>query len=194
MNLANRITIFRILLVPFFILLMIYNTFPMRLSALLVFIIASITDTIDGYMARKYGTVTDFGKFLDPLADKLLVSAALISFVQIKELSIPAWMVTVIISREFIITGIRTVATSKHIIIPAALSGKFKTTFQMIAIVIILAILCLDSFLQTYLEKDYSNIPQLKLIPYILMFITTILTLVSGFSYIFKHKYLFTDK
>ncbi|HAM39472.1 MAG: CDP-diacylglycerol--glycerol-3-phosphate 3-phosphatidyltransferase [Elusimicrobia bacterium RIFOXYC2_FULL_34_12] len=194
MNLANRITIFRILLVPFFILLMIYNTFPMRLSALLVFIIASITDTIDGYMARKYGTVTDFGKFLDPLADKLLVSAALISFVQIKELSIPAWMVTVIISREFIITGIRTVATSKNIIIPAALSGKFKTTFQMIAIVIILAILCLDSFLQTYLEKDYSNIPQLKLIPYILMFITTILTLVSGFSYIFKHKYLFTDK
>jgi len=173
---------------------MIYNTFPMRLSALLVFIIASITDTIDGYMARKYGTVTDFGKFLDPLADKLLVSAALISFVQIKELSIPAWMVTVIISREFIITGIRTVATSKNIIIPAALSGKFKTTFQMIAIVIILAILCLDSFLQTYLEKDYSNIPQLKLIPYILMFITTILTLVSGFSYIFKHKYLFTDK
>ena len=194
MNLANRITIFRILLVPFFILLMIYNTFPMRLSALLVFIIASITDTIDGYMARKYGTVTDFGKFLDPLADKLLVSAALISFVQIKELSIPAWMVTVIISREFIITGIRTVATSKNIIIPAALSGKFKTTLQMIAIVIILAILCLDSFLQTYLEKDYSNIPQLKLIPYILMFITTILTLVSGFSYIFKHKYLFTDK
>ncbi|OGS43239.1 MAG: CDP-diacylglycerol--glycerol-3-phosphate 3-phosphatidyltransferase [Elusimicrobia bacterium RIFOXYD2_FULL_34_15] len=194
MNLANKITLFRITLVPFFIFFMIYNNFYMRLWALIIFIIASITDTIDGYLARKYGTITDFGKFMDPLADKLLVSAALISFVEIKELYIPAWMVTAIISREFIITGIRTVATSKNIVIPAALSGKFKTTFQMIAIVVILFILCTNSALDRYFRIDYTTIPLLRLTPFILMFITTILTLVSGFSYIFKHKYLFTDK
>ncbi|MDD5687672.1 MAG: CDP-diacylglycerol--glycerol-3-phosphate 3-phosphatidyltransferase [Elusimicrobia bacterium] len=194
MNIANKITLARILMVPFFIYFMIYDSFLMRLIALLIFSIASITDTIDGYLARKHGTITNFGKFIDPLADKLLVNAALISFVEIRELSIPPWMVITIISREFIITGLRSLAASKDVIIPATLSGKFKTTFQMIAIVFILFILVINSALAKYFNIEYTAYPLLKLTPFILMFITTILTLISGLSYIFKHKYLFNEK
>lgn len=193
MNLANKITISRILLVPVFLLFVIFGNFYSRLSAMLIFIIASITDTIDGYMARKYGAVTDFGKFLDPLADKLLVSAALISFVGIEELFIPAWMVIIIISREFIITGLRSLAATKNIIIPASLHGKYKTTSQMITIITSLFILCVNSALVKFFNIDPATIPLLKLTPFILMFITTVLTLISGLSYIFKHKYLFLE-
>jgi len=191
MNIANKITLLRISLVPFFIFFMIYDEFFMRVTALLIFVIASITDTIDGYLARKYKTVTDFGKFMDPLADKLLVLAAFISFVEIRELNIPSWMVIAIISREFIITGLRSIALTKNIIIPAALSGKFKTTIQMITIITILVILCINSLLTEFFIIDLHTIPILKIMPFVLMFITTILTLISGLSYIFKHKYLF---
>ncbi|MBN1384121.1 MAG: CDP-diacylglycerol--glycerol-3-phosphate 3-phosphatidyltransferase [Elusimicrobia bacterium] len=191
MNLANKITFVRILLVPVFIFFMFFGDFYSHLTAMLVFIIASLTDTLDGYLARKYGSITDFGKFLDPLADKLLVSAALISFVEIEELSIPAWMVIIIISREFIITGLRSLAATKNIIIPASLHGKYKTTSQMITIITSLFILCLNSSLRKFFNMDPNGIPLLKLIPFILMFITTVLTLFSGLSYIFKHKYLF---
>ncbi|HAX62271.1 MAG TPA: CDP-diacylglycerol--glycerol-3-phosphate 3-phosphatidyltransferase [Elusimicrobia bacterium] len=191
MNIANKVTLLRISLVPFFIFFMIYDGFIMRLAALLIFVIASITDTIDGYLARKYKTVTDFGKFMDPLADKLLVSAAFISFVEIRELYVPSWMVIAIISREFIITGLRSLAATKNIIIPAAVAGKFKTTIQMITIITILVILCINSLLREFIKIDPHTIPILKLTPFVLMFITTILTLISGLSYIFKHKYLF---
>jgi CDP-diacylglycerol--glycerol-3-phosphate 3-phosphatidyltransferase len=171
--------------------------FYMRLMALFVFICASITDSIDGYIARKYGTITDFGKFIDPLADKLLVSAALISFVEIKDLSIPPWIVIIIISREFIITGLRSVAAAKNIIIPAAMAGKFKTFSQMTAIIVILAILCANSALKEffgtkpYMLHTFQSV--VKIIPFTLMFITAIFTLISGLTYIFKHKYLFSE-
>ncbi|MBI5573854.1 MAG: CDP-diacylglycerol--glycerol-3-phosphate 3-phosphatidyltransferase [Elusimicrobia bacterium] len=191
MNIANKVTLLRISLVPFFIFFMIYDEFFMRTAALLIFVIASITDTIDGYLARKYKTVTDFGKFMDPLADKLLVLAALISFVEIRELNIPSWMVIAIISREFIITGLRSLAATKNIVIPAAVAGKFKTTIQMITIITILVILCINSLLSEFFRIDPHAIPILKLTPFVLMFITTILTLISGLNYIFKHKYLF---
>ena len=198
MNLANRITLARILIVPFFIFFMAMDGFYMRLAALIVFILASITDSIDGYIARKYGTITDFGKFIDPLADKLLVSSALISFVEIKELSIPPWIVIVIISREFIITGLRSVAAAKSIIIPAALSGKFKTFSQMTTIIVILAILCANSAITELMKVDAYTIHRfhsvVKIIPFTLMFITALFTIVSGLSYIFKHKYLFSEK
>ena len=193
MNIANKLTLIRILLVPFFIFFMVYDTFQMRIASMLIFILASLTDTLDGYLARKYKTVTDFGKFMDPLADKLLVSAALISFVEIIELSIPAWMVITIISREFIITGLRSIAATKNIIIPAALSGKFKTTLQMIAIITILFILCINSLLVEFFKIDPQTIFLLRITPFILMFITTILTLISGLSYIFKYKYLLLE-
>jgi len=198
MNLANRITLARISMVPFFIFFMTMDGFYMRLIALIIFVIASITDSIDGYIARKYGTITDFGKFLDPLADKLLVLAALISFVEIKELSIPPWIVIVIISREFIITGLRSIAAAKNIIIPAAKSGKFKTFSQMTTIIAILVILCISSVLKeffgtnAYMLHNFQSI--VKIIPFSLMFITAVFTLISGLSYIFKYKYLFFEK
>ncbi|OQA91576.1 MAG: CDP-diacylglycerol--glycerol-3-phosphate 3-phosphatidyltransferase [Elusimicrobia bacterium ADurb.Bin231] len=198
MNLANKITLTRIMLVPVFITFMCLDGFFMRIAALFVFIIASISDSLDGYVARKYGTVTDFGKFIDPLADKLLVSSALIIFVEIKEMSIPSWLVIIIISREFIITGLRSLAATKNIIIPAAMSGKFKTFSQVTTIITILVILSINSFLSEFMPNATSLAHYfrsfVKVIPFSLMFITAILTLVSGLSYIFKHKYLFFEK
>jgi len=198
MNLANRITLVRISMVPFFIFFMAMDGFYMRLMALIVFAAASITDSIDGYVARKYGTITNFGKFIDPLADKLLVSAALISFVEIKELSIPPWIVIIIISREFIITGLRSIAAAKNIIIPAAMAGKFKTFSQMTTIIVILVILCMNSVLKeffgsnAYMIHTFQSV--VKIIPFTLMFITAVFTLISGLTYIFRHKYLFFEQ
>ena len=119
MNLANQLTMLRIALVPVLVLFMYLNNFWMRVAALIIFIGASITDIYDGMLARKYQTVTTLGIFLDPLADKLLISAAFVTFVGLKELHIPAWMVILIITREFVITGLRSLAASQNIIISA---------------------------------------------------------------------------
>lgn len=205
MNLANKLTMIRVLLVPVFIILMMIDSFWANVSALLVFIAASITDFFDGKIARKRNIVTTFGIFLDPLADKLLVASAFISFVSIYILNIPAWMVICIIAREFIITGLRSIAASKNVIIPASMSGKVKTTSQMIAIITILVILAVNSFLVKFYsvtpydlldgsktEKIFGII--LLKAPFWLMLITTILTLYSGINYIFKHRNIFSDK
>lgn len=205
MNLANKLTILRVLLVPVFIILMEINSFYTNILALLVFVIASLTDFFDGKIARKYNLVTTLGIFLDPLADKLLVTSAFIGFVSIYTLNIPAWMVICIIAREFIITGLRSIAASKNIIIPASMSGKFKTVSQMIAIITILVILIVNAtitkfyFITSYelLETNgWQHIFGLILVhaPYWLMFITTILTLYSGLSYLIQHKNIFVDK
>lgn len=205
MNLANKLTVLRVLLVPVFIVLMEIDSFYTNILALLVFVIASLTDFFDGKIARKYNLVTTLGIFLDPLADKLLVTSAFIGFVSLYTLNIPAWMVICIISREFIITGLRSIAASKNIIIPASMSGKFKTVSQMVAIITILVILIVDAtitkfyFITPYelIEVDgWQHIFGLILIhaPYWLMFVTTILTLYSGISYLIQHKNIFIDK
>ena len=150
MNLANKLTVLRVLLVPVFIILIIINTFWVNVVALLVFIGASITDYYDGVIARKQNMITTLGIFLDPLADKLLVTSAFILFVGIYTLNVPAWMVICIISREFIITGLRSIAASKNIIIPASMAGKVKTTSQMIAIITILVILVVNAALTKF--------------------------------------------
>ena len=155
MNLANKLTILRVLLVPVFIILVIIDSFWANVLALLVFIAASITDYYDGVIARKQNMITTLGIFLDPLADKLLVTSAFILFVGIYTLNIPAWMVICIIAREFIITGLRSIAASKNIIIPASMAGKVKTTSQMIAIITILVILSVNSAIM----KFYSTSP-----------------------------------
>lgn len=130
MNLPNKLTIFRcILIVPFVILLL--NGY--NLPATIIFIIASLTDLLDGKIARKYNLVTNFGKFMDPLADKLLVCSALICLVEMNRLS--AWIVCIIIAREFIISGFRLIASDNGIVIAASYWGKFKTTFQMIMVI-----------------------------------------------------------
>ena len=138
MNLPNKLTVLRVLLIPFFVWAALGDPVPgySKYIAVLIFIVASLTDLLDGKIARKYGLVTNFGKFMDPLADKLLVCAALICLVSCGMLS--AWMVIVIISREFIISGFRLVASDNGVVIAANYWGKFKTTFQMLMIIVLL--------------------------------------------------------
>lgn len=140
MNLPNKLTILRVCMIPFFVFFLMTDYAGEEVSrwlALAVFVIASLTDLLDGRIARKYNLVTDFGKFMDPLADKLLVCSALICFVDLGYL--PSWMVIVIISREFIISGFRLIAADNGIVIAASYWGKFKTTFQMLMIVLLIA-------------------------------------------------------
>ena len=201
MNLANKLTMGRIIVIPFFLLFMFIGNIYTRVAALLIFILAALTDIYDGIIARHREEVTNFGKFIDPLADKLIVSAALISFVQLGELSIPAWMVILVISREFIITGLRSVAASRGTIIPASLSGKFKTTSQMVVIITILIILIVNAVLKNYYHTTPLELQiflgwkrvlgyVLGKAPYWLMLVVTILTVISGFNYIFKNKHI----
>ncbi len=168
MNIANKLTILRVLLIPVFLFLFFATGIEgHRLFATLIFIVASATDALDGYLARSRNLVTNFGKFADPLADKLLVAAALIALVQTNELS--SIVVIVIISREFIITGFRTIAMEKNIIIAASPYGKAKTISQMITIPYFLFQL---------------DIPYIGLI---LVVITTLLTIISAVDYIAKN-------
>ena len=139
MNLPNKLTIVRVCLIPFFVAALLFdhgNNYTMRIVANVLFIIASLTDLFDGKIARKYNMVTNFGKFMDPLADKLLVCSALICLIELGQL--PAWVVIVIISREFIISGFRLVAADNGVVIAASYCGKFKTTFQMIAVILLI--------------------------------------------------------
>ena len=199
MNLANRLTLLRIMMVPFLILFMYHNNFWMRIAALLLFVAAAITDTIDGIIARRNKMVTIMGTFLDPLADKLIVSAALITFVGLKELNIPAWMIVLIISREFIITGLRSLAATRGIIIAAHKSGKFKTTSQMTSIIALMLILIINAGLWKYSWTTAGNLLTLTgwnyalgwilvKLPFWLMLGTTILTVYSGLTYLHTHR------
>lgn len=143
MNTPNKLTIARIIMIPFFVAFLMYDITGSadKWIALAIFVIASLTDTLDGYLARKYHLVTNFGKFMDPLADKLLVCSALICFTAIGQLA--AWITIIIIAREFIISGFRLIAADNGIVIAASYWGKFKTVSQMI--MIILMIMNLDN-------------------------------------------------
>jgi CDP-diacylglycerol--glycerol-3-phosphate 3-phosphatidyltransferase len=205
MNLANKLTTARICLVPLFIVFTELHTFWFSICALAVFCIASLTDMLDGQIARRNNTVTPLGIFLDPLADKLLISAAFICFVDVGVLCIPAWMVIAIISREFMITGLRSIAASKNVIIPADKAGKFKTTTQIVVIILVLLILIIHE----YFMKYYGVTPQLiatfdngsyrtfalvlKQIPYWATLAATVMTICSGGHYIWKHRSLLKD-
>lgn len=169
MNLPNKLTCLRMVLIPVF-LLFFYAPFAAgRYLSLVVFIIASLTDTADGYIARKYDLVTDFGKFMDPLADKLLVCTALICLVDTQELA--AWVVIIIIAREFIISGFRLVAADNGIVIAASWWGKIKTIVQMALIIIMLL-----------------NISSWAVLETILTVAAVILTIVSLIDYIWKNR------
>jgi len=172
MNLANKITILRIALIPLFVFFMVTELFGEmgKWIALTLFCIAAITDLIDGYLARKYDCITSFGKFMDPLADKLLVGAAMICLVGIGLLQ--AWVVVVIISREFIISGFRLVAADKGVVIVASLWGKVKTTFQMTMIIVLIA--------------DFGGV--FYTIGQILIWASLALTVISLVDYIIKNK------
>ena len=170
MNLPNKLTLLRVVMIPFFVWFMLTDSLDgaSRYAALAVFIVASLTDLLDGKIARKYNLVTNFGKFMDPLADKLLVCSALICLIQTGQL--PAWYVIVIIAREFIISGFRLIASDNGIVIAASYWGKFKTTFQMILIVLLIL-----------------NIPSLAVVTQIFYWAALILTVVSLADYIRKN-------
>ena len=205
LNLANQLTLLRLALVPFFLVFTIADSFETRLIALIIFIIASLTDLWDGKIARARGEVTKLGIFLDPLADKFLISTAFVAFVQIEEIHVPAWMVVLIIGREFLITGLRTLAASSGRILPATRAGKFKTTSQIVAIITILVILAVNSGLERFggypssrLLRDPNNLWIgvgwfLRGGPYWLTFITTVLTIVSGIIYLRDNADLLQD-
>lgn len=136
MNTANKITIARVALIPVFVVLMLAKFRFSTLIALLIFIIASISDSVDGYVARKYNQVTTFGKFMDPLADKLLVTSALIIFVELGQ--VPSWAAFIIIAREFAVTALRLVAVDTGIVVSAGFSGKVKTFVSMVALCVMM--------------------------------------------------------
>ncbi len=176
MNLPNKLTIFRVLLIPFFVVLLLVDITPYdNWIALAVFIVASLTDLLDGKIARKYNLVTNFGKFMDPLADKLLVCSALICLVEMERIA--AWMVIVIIAREFIISGFRLVASDNGVVIAASYWGKFKTTFQMVMICLLIA-----------------DLEALSPVTLIVTWAAVILTVVSLADYLLKNRDVMQEK
>lgn len=173
MNLANKLTLLRIILVPVFLIFISINKPIFITIATGIFIIAAITDKLDGYIARSRNQITNFGKFMDPLADKLLVTSALVALVQYNV--IQAWMVMIIIGREFAITGLRAIAASEGIVIAASWWGKIKTVIQIIAIILGLVSLI---YIQNYL----------KYITIIAIYLAILITLISGIDYFVKNR------
>ncbi len=173
MNLPNKLTIMRIILIPFFVFFLLTPYFEGygNYIAAAIFIIASLTDLLDGKIARKYDLVTNFGKFMDPLADKLLVCAAMICLIESGQLS--AWIVIIIISREFIISGFRLVASDNGVVIAASYWGKFKTTFQMLMIIVLILDIQMKFFQMLGLLLTYTALA---------------LTVISLIDYIVKNK------
>ena len=171
MNLPNKLTMVRVLLIPFFVFFLLSSIPGKDIIALIFFIVASLTDFLDGRIARKYNLITDFGKFMDPLADKLLVCSAMICLIELGR--IPAWIVCVIVAREFAISGFRLIAADNGIVIAASYWGKFKTTFQMIMVILMIL--------------NLSN-PVMQTLTQIIMWIALPLTIVSLVDYIMKNK------
>lgn len=178
MNTANKLTLLRIILVPAFLVCLLVP-FPFHgLAALIIFALASITDTLDGHIARKYNMITDFGKFLDPLADKVLVLSALIAFVELDIFG--AWIPIIILARELMVSGIRLVAVSNSgKVIAASIWGKLKTVTQMVAICVILAALSLIDFRVAPAVSGFIMNTGV-----VLMIISVVMTIISGIDYL----------
>lgn len=185
MNIANKLTVGRIILVFVFMGIIWNPWLPLNLTlwiALAIFIIASLTDFLDGYLARKYQLITNLGKFMDPLADKMLVTAAMIAIVDLSQILpagvLPAWIVVVILLREFAISGIRILAANNQIVIAANPLGKWKTTIQMLMIIVYLTPI-------SHVLWQYLGI--------ILAYVALILTIISGIQYLWQNKQVFKE-
>lgn len=178
MNLPNKLTILRVCMIPFFVFFLMFQSFGRmgKWIALIIFAAASLTDLLDGKIARKYKLVTNFGKFMDPLADKLLVCSALICFVELRLL--PAWITIIIISREFIISGFRLIASDNGVVIAAGYWGKLKTVSQMIMVLLLLA--DFPGTISFYIEQ-------------IFIYASLILTIVSLVDYLIKNKSVLSE-
>ena len=185
MNLPNALTIFRVILTPFFIYLLFSSSMYSNLYALIIFILASVTDAFDGYYARKYNIETEFGNFLDPLADKILVSSAFISFYLLDLIEL--WMVVVILSRDFFITFLRIVMKKNGQSLKTSRIAKSKTAVQLILIIFILIFLALEK-METSMFSLFGNIILEYNIVYSATFIVSIFTFYTGFRY-FQNNY-----
>lgn len=179
-NIPNKLTMIRVILIPFFVIFMLWKGIPHNnVIAAVIFILACITDYLDGYLARKYNETTTFGKFMDPLADKLLVCSALICFAADPNCVMPVWAAIIIIAREFIISGFRLVAVEKGIVIAANYWGKVKTVVQMV-----MSIVLIFDFSCSYIA----------IIEWVLVWAAVALTIISLIDYIYKNRIVLSDK
>ncbi len=187
MNLPNKLTILRIVLAFVFIPLLFIDGITAKVAALCVFLLASATDALDGYLAKKHNQITDFGKLMDPVADKILILSAFLSFVEMG--LVPAWMVIIIIFREVVVTGLRILALSQGKVLQADAGGKHKTVSQVLVIVAILFLIIFKAagpkvlgFWSERTEAIYNDTI------YVMMLITVVLTLISGLSYLVRNR------
>lgn len=176
MNLPNKLTIARMIAVPFFIAAYLLGYYP---AALVIFVVASATDALDGKIARSRGLVTNFGKIMDPLADKILVYSALCLFIESDIIS--AWMMILILAREFIVAGMRTVAASEGTVLAAGMSGKIKTVLQMVAVIVYLFALCLTDAKPTVMMAGN-----------VIFWASLVMTVYSGSEYVWKNRSVFS--
>ena len=176
MNLPNKLTIGRMIAVPFFIAAYMTGHF---FIAFVLFVAASLTDMLDGKIARKYNLVTNFGKIMDPLADKILVYSA---FCLMVPDPVPGWMLIIILAREFVVSGMRTVAASEGIVIAAGMSGKIKTVLQMIAVPLLI------------LASAFPQVAAISLLAQIFLWASLVMTVYSGCEYVMKNKQVFSTK
>ena len=196
MSLANKLTLISIILVPIFLIFIAARHIPYGSTiATIIFILASLTDKLDGYIARSRNQITNFGKFMDPLADKLLVTAALISLVELH--IVPGWASVIIIAREFAVSGLRSIAASQGRVIAASWWGKIKTVIQIIAIILLLLKVNINDFKYT---MDLINNSEFwnqffNTVPSIMLMAAVVITLISGYDYFKKNKdVVITDK
>ncbi|MFH1640599.1 MAG: CDP-diacylglycerol--glycerol-3-phosphate 3-phosphatidyltransferase [Candidatus Omnitrophota bacterium] len=186
MNIANRLTMLRILLTFVFMFFLFVHGLWAKVTSLLIFIFAALSDFLDGRIAQKKNMVTDFGKLMDPIADKILVLAAFAAFVQMQ--LIDAWMFVIVVSREILITSLRLFALNKGKVLSATKAGKHKTISQMLVIVFILIFIVLKQVMLTFYTWNPTSEKYFRQSIYILMFITVALTLYSGLSYLWQNR------
>lgn len=187
MNLPNKLTMFRMILIPFFVFFLLADIGLGAIApviALVIFIVASLTDLLDGKIARKYNLVTNFGKFMDPLADKLLVCSALICLVELEKAA--SWIVIVIIAREFIISGFRLIAAEHQIVIAASMWGKFKTTFQMAAIILLI--------LSCAWTLTIGTVNVIYILGQVVLYVALVLTIISLIDYLMKNRAVLSEQ
>lgn len=189
MNLPNKLTIFRVILIPFFVFFLLAPYFADgshfgNLIAVAIFIVASLTDFFDGKIARKYNLVTNFGKFMDPLADKLLVCSAMICLIELDMLE--SWIVIIIIAREFIISGFRLVASDNHVVIAASYWGKFKTTFQMLMVIALILDITPELF------ESFGQV--IHVLALIFTYVALALTVISLVDYMYKNRKILSEQ
>ncbi len=179
MNTANKVTMIRVFLVPLFMVLFMIDNTVCHYVALAVFILASITDAVDGHIARKYNQTTTFGKFVDPLADKVLTTAAFLILMHYDRMSV--WAIMIVLVREFMVSGVRLVAAGEGNVVAASMWGKLKTVSQMVAIIVAMLLLPVQKFPAAFISD-------------ILIWVSVVFTVISGVDYLTKNWHLMQMK